>query len=952
MAAPAGNRWQQVETIFYAALEQTPAQRDAFLDQACSGDESLKREVQSLLAASGKTLSFLKDRVEAAAHTLDEDEKGEAIGRPIGPYRLLRVLGEGGMGCVYLAERADAAYRQQVAIKLLHAGFAQTQRMLLRFGAERQILADLNHPNIARLLDGGIDNGVPYLVMEYVDGIFIDEYCKRNKLGTEARLHLFCTVCGAVEYAHKNLVVHRDIKPGNIMVNADGVPKLLDFGIAKLLAPDGTEVAQTRTVDRMMTPEYASPEQVRGESITTSTDVYALGVLLYELLSGRKPFHLETTSPIDVARAIYEQTPTAPSLVWKSNPGSAPPDAARELSGDLDNIVLMAMRKEPARRYVSVGQLADDVKAFLGGYPVRARTDAWGYRSGKFIQRHKAAFVAAVVVAVALVAFGIGMGLLARKAQRERLGAEREAQFLNSIFQATTPEQSRGKPVSGPELLDEGAKRVDTEFAGEPELQARLFDSIGRAYSSMGLYAKSEALLQRAYDLRRQALGDSNLDTVDTLANLANTIRLESDYERADPLFRKVLAIRQAKLRPADPLIAESLTSLGECLYLEDQNQEAETELRRALEIERTHNQTDQLTTTENYLALVLQRKGSFSEAAQLLRESVAIVEKVVGADSPDYANSLHNLAGALIDAGDLSTAEAVDRQALAIRRKVNGPGHPDLGYPLNNLGFIFLEKGDWATAEPFLKENLEVRGWPGHKTAMTAAALNNWSRMLQEKGDYKDAEQSFQQAIAIFRQEKGPSSWGLAKILANFGLLRADEGDYAEAEQLERQAMDMRQRLGGDESPDLASSLINVALVRSLQLDPASAEPLLRQALGIRKKELSAGHPAIISAETRLGEVLIDEGKTAEAETMLRQAVTEVHAVPFPLPAWQIAEPEIALGCVLAANGHNAEAEKLLHDSEPRLKGYPEAALGRQILERVNQARKRLSNNSNHQVL
>ena len=909
MAAPAGNRWQQVEAIFYAALERPPAERDAFLNQACEGDGALRREVRSLLDASGKTAGFLKDRIEAAAHKIDEDEKSEIIGREVGPYRLLNVLGEGGMGCVYLAERADAAYRQKVAIKLLHAGFAQTQRMLLRFGAERQILADLNHPNIARLLDGGVDNGVPYLVMEYVDGLFIDDYCKTNKLGTEARLRLFCTVCGAVEYAHKHLVVHRDIKPGNIMVGSDGVPKLLDFGIAKLLTPDGIELARTRTVDRMMTPEYASPEQVRGESVTTATDVYALGVLLYELLSGRKLFHLETTSPIEVARAICEQTPTAPSVIWKSSPESAPPDAARKLGAELDNIVLMAIRKEPARRYVSVGQLSDDVNAFLGGYPVRARTDAWGYRSGKFIRRHKAAFLAAVVVAVALVVFGIGMGLLARKAQRERLVAEREAQFLNSIFQATTPEQARGKPVSGPDLLDQGVKRVDSEFSGEPELQARLLDNIGRAYSSMGLYAKSEAVTQRAYDLRRQTLGDANLDTADTLSTLANTIRLESDYKRAEPLFRKVLAIRQAKLDSADPLIAASLSSLGECLYLEDQDQEAESLLRRAIDIERTQNQEDALSGTDNYLSLVLQRKGSYSEAAQLLRESVAITKKTQGEDSPNYANSLHNLAGTLIDAGDLSNAETVDRQALAIRRKVNGPRHPDLGYPLNNLGFILLEKGDWAAAEPLLKENLELRGWPEQKNAGTAIGLNNWARMLQEKGDYKGAEQSFQQAIAIFQQQ-GATSWGLAKMLANLGLLRADEGKYVESEQLERQAIAMCQKLGGDESPDLASYLMNVALVRSLQHDPAGAEPLLRRTLEIRKKELSAGHPAIISAETRLGEVLTDEGKFAEAETLLREAVAELHAVPFPLTAWQTAEPEIALGVVLADEGKKAEGK------------------------------------------
>jgi serine/threonine-protein kinase len=941
VAAPAGNNWQRIEALFYAALEYSAADRPGFLDSACDGDLSLRQEVESLLEASGKTVSFLRKPVQQAARQFDDSDE-ILSDRQIGAYRLLHVLGEGGMGRVHLAARADQMYRQQVAIKLMHPGFAQTQRMLLRFGAERQILANLNHPNIARLLDGGVDKGLPYLVMEYVDGLPIDEYCRKNKVGTEARLRLFRTVCGAVEYAHKNLVVHRDIKPGNILVTADGVPKLLDFGIAKLLAPDGGDLTQTRTAERMMTPEYASPEQVRGDTITTSTDVYALGVLLYELLSGRRPFHLDTASPIEVARVICEQAPTAPSVVGKANPDFAPPDAARKLSGDLDNIVLMALRKEPARRYVSVGQLSEDVEAFLGGYPIRARTDAWGYRSGKFIQRHKAAVMAAAVIAVALVGFGIGMGLLARRAERQRLAAERETQFLNSIFLSTTPDQARGKPVTGVELLDQGAKRVESEFAGEPELQATLFDNIGRAYMSFGLSQKAEPVMQRAYDLRRQTIGDSNLDTAATLDGLATTIRLEFDYKRAEPLFRKALAMRQAKLSPTDPLVAQSLSNLGECLYWEENNPEAESLLRQALVIQRSHGPTEDLGSTDNYLSLVLQRKGEFQEALQLLREAVVISKKIDGDDSSNYANSLHNLAGALIDAGDWTGAEAMDRESLAIRRKINGPGHPDLGYPLNNLGFIFLEKGDWASAEPFLKENLEIRRSLSNKRdARLAGALNNWARMLQEKGDYKAAEENYQQAIAIMREATSSQSWGLAKMLSNLGLLRADQGRYAEAEQLERQAMEMRQKLGGDESPDMATSLINVALVRSLQHDAASAEPLLRRALEIRKKEMTPGHPAILSTEVRLGEVLIDEGKTTEAEMLLQQAVAEIHAMPFPLTAWQTAEAEIALGVALAAERHGDEAAKLLNDLEFRLKGYPEAALHRQILQRAANAKK-----------
>jgi serine/threonine-protein kinase len=938
MAAPAGNNWRRVEELFYTALELAPEERANFLDRSCGNDAALRSEVQSLLDSSGKTLGFLQEPVEKAYQYLKDAPEDITTGRPIGAYRLLRVLGEGGTGRVYLAERADDLYKQQVAIKLMHAGFCHTQRMLLRFGAERQILANLNHPNIARLLDGGLDDGLPYLVMEYVDGVPLDAYCRNHRLGIEARLRLFITVCEAVEYAHKNLVVHRDIKPGNILVTNDGVPKLLDFGIAKLLDPEGSEPAVTRATERMMTPEYASPEQVRGDRVTTSTDVYALGVLLYELLCGKRPFQLGDISPMEAIRTICERQPTAPSVAGKENANLAPPDFSKNLDGDLDNIVLMAMRKEPARRYVSVGQFADDVKAHLDGYPVQARTDTWGYRSGKFVRRHKAGVTAAVVIAVALVGFSIGMGILARRAQRERNAAEREAQFLSSIFQSTTPNQARGKLVTGRDLLDEGAKRVDIEFAGEPQLQATLLHNIGLSYRLLGVYDKAELLTQRAYELRRQILGESNLDTVASLDGLATVYRLESQFKKAEPLFRQALAVREAKLGPNDLLVAESLDNLGECVYLEEKDEEAELLLRRALSLQLGRDENAS-TTSDNYLALALERKGQFREASQLLRNALDINGRLEGTDSPNYAISLHNLAGALIDSGDLTSAEAMDLQALALRRKLSGPGNPDLTYPLNNLGFIYLARGDWAAAEPMLKENLEIQRSVSPKSPRVAGALNNWARMQQQRGDYREAQNSFQQALAMVRETSGPSTWNVAKITANLGLCLLDEGNAAEAERDEREAIAMQEKLGGSESPDLANSLANLALTRWVQQDPAGAEPLLRQALDIRKKELSAEHPTTIATEVRLGEALIDQGRTADAEPILREAVRLIHAVPFALVPWQTAEAEIALGDCLAFEGHGAEATPLLRDAESRLKGYPQATLRSEILRRVAKA-------------
>ncbi|MGB8010596.1 MAG: serine/threonine-protein kinase [Terriglobales bacterium] len=923
MSSPQSNRWLRIEHIFYAALELQDG-REAFLDEACGGDSELRKEVDSLLRSAGQTMGFLHEPVLQAAQQITAEE--ELSGKRIGSYQLLRLLGEGGMGKVYLAARADDLYQKQVAIKTVQGGLGQNRAMLLRFRSERQILANLDHPNIARLLDGGItDEGLPYLVMEYVDGIRVDDYCRINKLGTEQRLQLFCTVCAAVEYAHKNLVVHRDIKPANILVTAEGVPKLLDFGIAKLLDPESGELAPTLTSERMMTPEYASPEQVRGDAVTTSTDVYALGVLLYELLAGKRPFRLETTSPFEMARIICEEAPEPPSVVSAANAGLAAPDAARKLTGDLDNIVLMAMRKEPARRYVSVSALAADVQAYLTGYPVHARTDTWKYRSGKFVRRHKATAAAATIVALALIGFSIGMGLLAKRASRERLAAQRESQFLEGIFEAATPDASRGHEITARELLDQGAKRVDRELAGDPGLQGTMLNTIGRAYSMLGLYDRAEPLLERAYALRSKTLGDGNMDVADTLFNLATAIRLQGQYKKAEPYFRQSLAIRERKLGDHNATVAESLSALGECLYLENRNDDAEPVLRKALAIDRELKYDSG---SADYLALLLERKASYPEALQLLRESLELRRRNEGADSPDYAIGLHNLGGALIDAGDLKGAESTERQALDLQRKILGNNHPDLAYPLNNLGNLLLNEGNWQAAEPLLRESLELRRRTvGEKSVLFGAGLNNWGRVLQAKGDYDQAEKTLKQALETIAKANGPVDWFAGRVIANLGILQFDRGDYAGAEQYARQALEVDHKLGGEENPQAVAVLIDLANAKAFQGDPASAEPLLRQAVTIRKKQFSPGHPNLITAEVRLGEVLTAEGKAAEAEPLLRETLASARSAPFPLLDWQIAEAQSALGTCLVALGRSSEGEPLLKASQADLQKDPRPA-------------------------
>lgn len=868
--------------------------------------------MESLLEAAGKTLGFSKPIQEAAqavaAGSLAPD-------RRIGNYELVRLIGSGGMGDVFLASRADDQFERQVAIKLMRAGLEKNPHLLPRFRAERQILANLDHPNIARLLDGSVaPEGCPYLVMEYVDGVALDDYCREHELSERDRLRLFLTVCSAVEYAHQNLVIHRDIKPANILVTKQGVPKLLDFGIAKLLDPFGPDLETTRSTQRLLTPDYASPEQILGKKVTTATDVYGLGALLYELLSGRRPFGGERRSPSQVIRDICEKDP-APS----------------DLSPDLDCIVRKAMNKSPEARYASVAQLASDVEAELEGRPVIARGGDWRYRTVKYVLRHRWSVSLGALAAILLVAFASTMAILMHRAQVERTMAEREAAFLLDLFKGATPDVARGQVVTARNLLDQGAKRVDKELAGQPEVRASLLENMAEAYQALGLFPEAEDLASRAYHLR---------PTGDSLFLWANLIRLRGEYAKAEPLFRELVQMRKQSAGERDPLYAKSLSALGECLYLENKDAEAEPLLRKSLAIYRQDG-PNYGSEARNYLALLVERKGDYAEASELLKEAVAIDGRTDGKDGPNYTISLHNLASDLIDLGDLNGAEEKLRETLAIRRKVLGNNHPMLVYTLNNLGYVLLEKGEWRQAEPFLREALELdRKRLGDKHPQFAGVLNNVARVEQAKGNFNGARDMFNQALEILRQANAFNSWPASQILLNLGMLEFAQGNYGPAEAFSRQVVEMRRKLGGDRTPAFAAATTELAEDLLFEGDPISAEPLLRQALEIRRKKFAAKHPVFISAEVRLGEDLIAEGKAKEAEPLLRDAVSAVKTAPFALPAWQVAEAQSALGACLSALGQKQEAEELIRESGRALESDPRVAFRQQAAERLERIR------------
>ncbi|HEY1986460.1 MAG TPA: serine/threonine-protein kinase [Terracidiphilus sp.] len=914
-------RWLRLEPLFHQAVMLDAVERDAFLDSKCAGDEVLRRELAILLASSDRTLGQLQEPIRQAVDGLT----GIAAGQSIGPYRVLRLLGEGGMGRVYLAVRADEQYRQQVAIKMMQAGRMAPYNLLARFRAERQILADLNHPNIARLLDGGITpEGVPYIVMEYVEGVPIHAYCRDHHLPIAERLRIFRDVCSAVDYAHRHLVVHRDLKPANILVTKDGVPKLLDFGIAKMLAqgPISGENAPTQSFERLLTPEYASPEQVLGQPVTTVTDVYSLGSLLYQLLCGTPPFVLDTRNPLEGARLICEVMPQPPSAETAVHPEEAPPDAAL-VKGDLDRIVLMALRKEPQRRYASAARLSEDVAAWIQGYPIEARAATWTYVTRRYVGRHRWAVTGAVLFVMTLIVFSAAMGYFKRRADHQETIASQQASYLAGMFRAANPEAARGRNITARELLDIGAQRIEHDNATDSEVRAALLYNIGVSYRSLGYYSEAFGIARQAYDIQSKLYGAQSPRAAEALRLLASSYRDAEKFENAEPLFRRLLQIRQTASGPNSIPLEDAYADLGECLYLENQNTEAETMLRAALAIDQQHQSATGFK-VRSYLALIIERRDSFPEAAQLLSESVEIARRYEGVDSPNYAISLHNLGSAQIDAGNLAQAEATLREVLKIRIKVLGNDHPDTAYTLNNLAFVLLEKGDWASAMPFATKALEIcRKSLGEKHHMTGTTTGNVGRALEAKGNYREADAKYDQALGVLRVSDGPNSLAVSRMLDYKAQLQFDQGHYGEAESLWRQSLDLRRNIDA-KSTYVALSLIGMGESRVFQHDAASAVPMLREALELRRIHYAATHPLVIAAKVRLGEALWVANSGEQAESVLRDALHLAETAPYPLFPWQMAEVKSALGACLKSRGRRGEGTQLLADSRAELTNDP----------------------------
>ncbi|HKI02493.1 MAG TPA: serine/threonine-protein kinase [Thermoanaerobaculia bacterium] len=807
------DRWQQVKAVLEDVLEREEAERRAFLDAACQGDDELRREVESLLASEAEIGDFIETPV---FRIHGEDAQPLAVGQRVGAYQVVREIGRGGMGSVYLAERADQEFDQRVALKLVRRGM-DTDEIVRRFRSERQILAHLDHPNIAKLFDGGTaEDGRPYFVMEYVEGRPIDEYCDERKLPTRERLELFRSVCSAVHFAHQNLIVHRDLKPGNILVTADGTPKLLDFGIAKLLGPNQELLAFTRADVRPMTPEYASPEQVKGEAITTASDVYSLGVLLYHLLTGHSPYRPATRDPQSLAKAICEVDPPRPSSVigrvgeLKRPDGSVAgltPESVsqardgevrslrRHLAGDLDNIVLMAMQKDPQRRYASVDQLSNDIGRHLQGLPVIARKDTVGYRARKFVGRHKVGVAVAAVFLLLIVGFSVTVTVLLDRAVRERERAVRErerataaSEFLKDVFSSSDPKQAQGETIKARDLLDSGVKKINASLANQPELRAEMTESMGRVYRSLGLYKQARRLLKESLRVYRKTVAKDDLRIAYNLHNLAILLREMDDEAAAEPLIREALEIQRKQRDTHNLEYAVGLTNLG--AYLEDQGQfdkaealyEESLAIKKALKVDQ-----EDIVTSINNLGKLYQTRGNYAAAERYYKESLAIRRKLAkGRPDEDVATGLNNLASLYEDLNKLDNAETLQREVVAIRRQLYAEPNVKLAVGLAGLGHIRQTRGDGVEAEKLYREALAIADQVDLPRDHTSRAifLRNLAFALLSQGRMAEAEARVRDALAIFRK-KQPDSWRLADAESVLGSCLAAQRRFQEAEPL-----------------------------------------------------------------------------------------------------------------------------------------------------------------------
>jgi serine/threonine-protein kinase len=899
---PRGAQWQRASELFERALDLAEQHRAAWLDAECAGDVGLRELIERWLAADAASGDFLEQALPAEFLSEPADDAADASGTRFGPYRALQLIGSGGMGEVWLAAREDDDFEQQVAIKRL---LYPTPELVQRFRRERRVLASLEHPHIARLIDGGVaGDGLPYFVMEYVPGEPITVYCDTHALPLRERLALFLQVCDAVQFAHRNLVVHRDLKPTNILVGADRRAKLLDFGIAKVIESTESDPA-TVTIVQRMTPDYAAPEQMRGDHVTIATDVYALGILLCELIAGDRPYRFGRRRQ-DLEQLLETTSVRAPSAIAAQGSGQAHA-WARALRGDLDRITLRAIAREPERRYATAQALADDVRRHLDGRPIAARGDDAWYRVRKFVGRNRAASVAVGIAVGALLAATAISLQQAQRANEQARRAEAEKAFVLGILDANDPNdtQGKGETLTARQILDRAAARIDKDLADQPAVRAELYDEIGNLYWDYGQYARALPLFQQS-------------------AKLAQEMNLPA-AQRVPIMID--LGVDQRMLRKID---------------------QARATFEGALEFVRSNGGEDSelgLRVRGEYVTTLVYA-GRYDEAEAEARRVLATTAARHPKDGTDYADALATLAYAVLSRHHYPEAVELEQKLLELNQRLHPEIHSGVSTSLNDLGFALLGAGRLAEAEVALRRALAIHEkLLGKAHPHYAGTQNTLARVLDHQGHFEDARVQLDQALAARARAVGDDANVLDSHYRAIALNALHRGDVVAADAAARRALELDLSAYDKDHPEVAQSQLVLAhvLIEAGRRD--EAEPVLRGTIAIA--DATFGSPSDVSGYARalLARLLAQNGHADVAMPLfeqaladLRAAVGERHFEYADALTWK-GEAQLAAGQVEAAQATLRGAVTAAQAAYPQ--DSPLAAASSALLLRANASRR-----------